>query len=963
MTDDAIPNQTVGPGQAQQPIQARLAKGESVRFKVEDPDTERTIQAEWLAAAILQGNAIDIENAIIEGSLKLRYATAKGEVRIVDCEFNTKTDFSYATFKRNVDLTNTRFHEGLNFDSAVIENDVFMNGVKTIEELASTDFTDARVGGNLFCDSAQFDGPVEFQSLHVGSDVFFRATTFNANASFSDARSGGSVSFGSSPSAELTAAVFNADVDFDGIQVGSAADFEEVKFDAAGSVVRFRSAKISGNAMFSGTVFAGGVNFGHTVIGGQAQFHGAIFKGRATFSGLSVSRSLLFTTDSNRNLPASRFEAPANFIDLQVGSNVDFCDVRFECDEPDFQIHYDRARITGNALFRRSTFRSKVAFTNAQISGQVSFDNAQLKKEASFFGLRVSVTAFFRKVTFEDHVRFHGAHFSDSAFFQGARFKKNAGFVRMRVDSDAIFSSGETPPSLAAIFDAECDFTDASVGGNVEFQTVKFGVAPNFDSLRIEKSGFFQDSLFEEGADFTGLRVGQDAVFDRAKFRTATIFPPVSTGNSTSSSGKLQSASAGVTTFQGADIRGDAHFGGTLFMADTSFEDVSFHGGGFFDSAAFRRGSQPSFSGAHFQHGAFFRNTTFQDVANFRVTHFELEARFQGARFHKRAIFDGAVFDGIAEFGSGEHQGRMLHGTIFSDLSFEHARFEQDARFDDTLFRKVSGFRETSFKALYLSPDGRTCKMQFQQGIDLRGCQYDRIQANWEALLRLTDRRSKLLHPIRKRSVLLPNYGSPRQQPYDRQPYIQLEKVLRISGRTEDADDVYLEQRQVERRQRWQRHQYGRWLTDVLFGCVARYGVRPFRLAFFSVLLVLIGAWFFSRPGTLLPSKDSQISSAERRDSLPISEALAVSLHQFLPVDIPMGAEWVPVARPVSIEFRQTARLEHGLRYLRLDWLARSRRCSLTPTTVASVGLRLPGWILVPLGVAALAGVLKRSSS
>src|ERR1700721_2226625 len=110
MIDGAIPNQTVGPGQAQEPIQTRLARGESVRFKAEGPDNERTIQAEWLAAAALQGNAIDIENAIIEGALKLRSATAKGEVRIVNCEFKARTDFSYATLKRNVDLTNTRFH-------------------------------------------------------------------------------------------------------------------------------------------------------------------------------------------------------------------------------------------------------------------------------------------------------------------------------------------------------------------------------------------------------------------------------------------------------------------------------------------------------------------------------------------------------------------------------------------------------------------------------------------------------------------------------------------------------------------------------------------------------------------------------------------------------------------------------------------------------------------------------------
>jgi hypothetical protein len=963
MADEPSAKSAADPEQLAQVIRTKLAKGEPVRFKPDDPTELRTIQASWLKEAVRKGLAVDLRNGIVEGPLKLKYATAEQEVRIVDCEIKARADLSYAKFKRNVYLTNTRFREGMNFDSAVFDNDLFMNGVKTTHDLASANLTDANVGGNLFCDSAQFDGPVEFQNLHVKSDAFFRATIFNGSASFLDMKLEGSLCFGSNPSQTLIGAAFNAEADFDGMQVGSTADFEEVRFDDQSTRVGFAGTKIAGNATFSGAAFAGRVNFAHSTIGGQARFHGTIFKGRAIFNGLSVNRSMLFAADTSRNLPASRFEQRADFVDLQGGSNVDFSEVRFECDEPGAEIHYDRARIAGNARFRGSTFSSKAIFTNAQIGGQASFDNARFKKDAIFFGLRVLGIALFRKATFEAQTKFQGTHFSESASFQRSRFKQNAAFARMRVDGNAFFSSEEAPEDSAAIFEAESDFTDASIGGNVEFQAVKFGGLPNFDSVRVEKSGFFQEALFENGADFTGLRIGQDAVFDRAEFRTATIAHASSAESSAVAGGETQSSSTGVVTFQGASIISDAHFGGVLFIADTSFEDAIFHGGGYFDSAIFRRGSLPSFSGAHFRHGAFFRNATFQDVANFRVTRFELEARFQGAKFHKRAIFDGAVFEGIAEFRSGEHQGKALQGAVFSDLSFEHARFEQDARFDGTVFRKPAGFRETSFKALYLSPDGCTGKKaQFRQSIDLRGCQYDRIQADWEALLQIQDKKPKWLPAIWKWSILLP-HGLPRQQPYDRQPYIQLEKVLRSSGRTEEADHVYLEQRQVERRQRWQRRQYGRWFTDLVFGCVARYGVRPFRLAVFSILLVVIGARFFSKPGTLLPSKDNEISRIDYRDGLPISGAFAVSLHQFLPVDVPMGAEWVPAALPVSVDFRMPGMIERGLRHLRLGWLARTLQYSLTPTTVASVVLRLPGWILVPLGVASLAGVLRRSPS
>jgi hypothetical protein len=198
-----------------------------------------------------------------------------------------------------------------------------------------------------------------------------------------------------------------------------------------------------------------------------------------------VNRSMLFAADTSRNLPASRFEQRADFVDLQGGSNVDFSEVRFECDEPGAEIHYDRARIAGNARFRGSTFSSKAIFTNAQIGGQASFDNARFKKDAIFFGLRVLGIALFRKATFEAQTKFQGTHFSESASFQRSRFKQNAAFARMRVDGNAFFSSEEAPEDSAAIFEAESDFTDASIGGNVEFQAVKFGGLPNFDSVRV----------------------------------------------------------------------------------------------------------------------------------------------------------------------------------------------------------------------------------------------------------------------------------------------------------------------------------------------------------------------------------------------------------------------------------------------------------------------------------------------
>jgi hypothetical protein len=252
--------------------------------------------------------------------------------------------------------------------------------------------------------------------------------------------------------------------------------------------------------------------------------------------------------------------------------------------------------------------------------------------------------------------------------------------------------------------------------------------------------------------------------------------------------------------------------------------------------------------------------------------------------------------------------------------------------------------------------------MQFERGVDLRGCQYDRVQANWEALLRFVEH-SQPSSRILKQLSLLRKRVAPRQQPYDRQPYIQLERALRTSGRTEDADHVYLERRRVERHMRWTRGQYGRWATDALFGLGARYGVRPFRLVVFSIALIASGTWFFSQPGTLSTPNDIHVGGRECESEPSRSRGLAESLHEFIPVEIPMGSECVPATNPVVFEVKPVQVIERLLERVHLQRLSRTTAFSISPATFASLGLRLPGWIFVPLGVASLTGLLRRSFS
>jgi hypothetical protein len=210
--------------------------------------------------------------------------------------------------------------------------------------------------------------------------------------------------------------------------------------------------------------------------------------------------------------------------------------------------------------------------------------------------------------------------------------------------------------------------------------------------------------------------------------------------------------------------------------------------------------------------------------------------------------------------------------------------------------------------------------------VNLSGCRYDRILGSWEHLLF--------------------NGDESRLAPYDRQAGIQLEGTLRKIGEDEQGINLYLRRKSVERRQKWNKKEYFPWFADAMYKVFANYGVRPRALFFSAALLVAIGTFIFSYPSTVVSShaKDDLVPSPVAWSSL---KALGVSIHQFLPIDVPVGSDWKPSPELLDVTF-----VGHHIvsRYIR-------------PSALATLLLRIPGWLLVPLGVASLAGLLRRSGT
>jgi len=118
--------------------------------------------------------------------------------------------------------------------------------------------------------------------------------------------------------------------------------------------------------------------------------------------------------------------------------------------------------------------------------------------------------------------------------------------------------------------------------------------------------------------------------------------------------------------------------------------------------------------------------------------------------------------------------------------------------------------------------------------------------------------------------------------------------------------------------------------------------VRPLRLIAYSLLIILLGAVLFSQPGAL--EREEKTGNAGAVIAVPRGEGVDVSIHYFLPMDSPVGSDWIAVTRAIPVLIPVGKRPSTFM--FRPDWYA--------------TFLRIAGTALVGLGLAAVSGLLRR---
>lgn len=877
-------------------LRGKLLAGEAISFTASQSEAERTVPAAWLAEAARKGAAVNVSRAIINEPLDLRHAAVTNRFRLDRCVLRAATDCSFAVFEQGFDFTDSQFTADADFTGALARRAALLRG---------TAFT----GTAVFTDATAEDVFLAQGAAFLGREVKFNRATFLKTAGFGPAPGQPAASF--SGNVIFEAARFAGAVDFNRVRFGSSSSqtvFKDVRCERAAT---FRGAEFRGASTFGSAVFLSSVAFGPEGEGqgalpaarfvGPTDFASAQFGGEADFTQVQFLRPALVSFDGctfkdYAKFGQAKFAGGALFSQAKFSALTDFENVRFEGGEARFQ----DSEIAGRANFAGGQFADSADFRNTRFGGEADFSGAVFEAEALFTYTKFDRTASFAQSR-RGEVKVPGATFADIAVFTGAQFASDAFFEGVK------FTATNSPVSFSSVV----------FGGETAFDNVKFSGDANFVRAQFNSAATFTEAAFlnrEQTAQFNSIKAGKTLNFTGARFAGTLDF------TSAEAVGPVQFAGVvfgGDALFNAMSVQRHAVFGPIGTNAPTQFKKtadfIASHVGGQLDLAAARFDGDALFRGATFQRGLILswrpgltgavQAAEFRARADFRNVQAGERVQFAGVTFHDTAAFDSTKWDVPIAFSDV----RFRKGASLTRAAFPQGADFSSARFEGTLDLTDSTFRTLRLTSLDQWTDGP---------IELRGASYDDFDGNVDALLE----------------------GFPR---VDRQALTRLEKSLRQMGRDDEADRVYLERQRRERVQNWAEHSYGEWVFSALYGTLGNYGVRPYRLLVFSAVLIWLGALVFQLPGAVM-RKDKLGAEALQPTKLSRFDALALSVCYFLPIEFPLEDQWIAATTALTVRMPFTRKLVR-----------------LRPAAIANFVLRLSGWIVVPLSLAAVTGLLK----
>jgi len=305
-----------------------------------------------------------------------------------------------------------------------------------------------------------------------------------------------------------------------------------------------------------------------------------------------------------------------------------------------------------------------------------------------------------------------------------------------------------------------------------------------------------------------------------------------------------------------------------------------------------------------FNASATFNGASFAGTISFENSAFKAEANFESMKVGGTAFFQNAVFDGPVNFvGANIASNFQANGVQFQNMeqraNFNSMKVGGAALFNDAVFEGSVDLRNADFAWLDLSsPFWPKDAAQFS----MQGMSYKYIRAG---PLYDEPESHKALLTLADQSV------------YTADVYSNLEEFFLRQGYRDDADRAFIAGKRRERKENL--HDLG-WLGSWLLDWLVGYGRRPWQAGIPCAVLVALGCVLFS-PKKMEPQKPE--------DTPRVYSRFWYSLGLFLPfVDLQADKVWKPKADQTFLR-----------NYMRVHIML--------------------GWILVPLVLAALTGLIK----
>lgn len=929
-------------------IKERLRTGQPLSFNIQpDPQNAsaestrcRTVQADWITSLVDETNAINVRlsitNGYVVGTLNLRNVTFREPVSITRTDFEGEVYFTGSTFVSVAVFDSSMFNRHTEFLQVHARNTLSFQGAHFALQSIFNGL-DAR---RLVLYGAYFDNP-QFYALRIADELMAQDV-------------------------EVT-----YDAPFDNSVIGGRADLRGIRCRGLG----FRNAQL-GSLDFSWSPMnntnldsadLSGMIAKDSVSADKASIRRITLRGAQIGAGLNLAGVRIGTSTEGIAL---------DFSNVTVGSLTNlgsFDDLGNAAPNPYLKGHaiFRGGHLLGGLETAGATFDGEVDFTGAEIIGDVLFEEHEHIQKPWPCSTEFDILPHTRQcashmiTVFKGHVTFAQAVIKGRFFAAGAQFEQGLSLDGIQIDRNASISAAvnsNPPPNKiydesrtilrdlfsvnSARFRGPLSMKGASIAGSASFEGIHFSTIDardisiqgvvSFRSMVAAANAYGEsDSIFEDRADFTGAHLhGVD--FSGATFNSSLDLTQAEIDGDllfSAPADQLASTFKGPVFLTRTVVKGKLSAEGSRFLGDARFDGSDIQGDAEFTNTQFSNGA--SFHLTGFDNASSFASATFGGITDFESAKFGPEATFSDAQFNGGARFDTSSFNGTALFENTDFHGRdpvTFQAVHFNQpVSFRGARFDRGASFVSTIADKSFSLQGSSFGGAASFRYAHLSNVSFgedeQQGqrnsvncptfgstVDLRGFTYDTISIPcWKDVLQ-------------------------KQTPYDREPYVQLEKIFRATGLNEEADKVYYARHEREGDQADGREPL-QWLWDRSRRYLTGYGVALTPIIATSLSVLLLGSFVFSRPGAVKKKGEDadEGSPVQVPGRLRWFDSIAVSLRLLSGIDLPSGSEWAPSD----------------------DLLVDLRILKIRYSTYGTIQ-RIIGLLLVPIAAAAILDTLQR---